>query len=70
MGYYGKLSVVRERDLTAVRAGKKKKGSVLENQVNIIGLSLNKNECSVASCISFFLEIHLYLPLTNGSVCV
>ena len=35
--------------------GGKRGGLVLENKVNIGGLSVNKNECSVASCISFFL---------------
>ena len=35
VGYCGKLSVVRERGLTAANAGEKKKGSVLENEVNI-----------------------------------
>ena len=29
-----------------------------------------KFECSVASCVSFFLWIHLYHPLANDSFCV
>ena len=51
MGYCGKLSAVRESVLTAVSHGGKGGVLVLENEVNIEGLSVNKNECSVASFV-------------------
>ena len=51
VGYCVKLSVVIEKGLTAVRVGGGRGGSFLENEVNTGGLSINKNECSVASCV-------------------
>ena len=40
------------RVLTAVSAGGKGGVSVLENEVNIEGLSVNKNKCSIASFVN------------------
>ena len=54
MGYCRKLSVVRESGLTAVSVGEKGGVSVLENRVNIEGLSVNKTSrrCVVATGVS------------------
>ena len=69
VGYCGKLSKVRERGLTAASVGGGKGGGlVLENEMNTAGLLVNKKECSVGSCVSFFLRIHLYHPLTRCAV--
>ena len=51
MDYCRKLSEVRGSVLLAEREGVNKKGSVLENAVNIQTIIINKNKCSVSNCV-------------------